>query len=509
MRVSRGFHDSVNDRVDRVHAVKDTMPFRGTMFAKVFSPDGSTERVNVETVTGEKLTSFAYPFSSPNAWMRGQPENTTTMISIIGADTKDILPVGYYDPQKAAVAATYQTLAAGVRQNPDSIVGNNAVSYRTLDPGEIDLGSRGAQAFFGMRDVAQMRGGLSHHTMTSLYTRMETPLLRIEGPGHVLSGNLNDEVRFGTVRRSVANESNPTLPSLVIGDGQRRFDAPGSPLAPLFAKEWAVLLDWHGDPAKLIDHRQGIVTDDDGSFPKGGPNRKPLRARYRWFTTAGVPGSLNFTTTEIDEGGNVLFETSADATDGVGVLVPDGDFHMKVGDTRNGQFSVVTQGDAQLVTEAGSRFAIVADGGFRINTPDKGEVFAKSGMRIASDGIINIDAKPGSGIALGKREKQKYPILVAHPDYLSTYNSVMSSINALASAIQTYAGNIAGALPSIGADLMIIDQSGVTMGLCNSAASSASTMASAAGQVPSAIGQHLPKLAKMPSGFVSAKTVSE
>ena len=509
MRVPRGFHSSVEDRVGRTYDERETLPYRGVTFAKVSSPDSDSERVTVSTSTGEKQASpFVYPFSSANAWMRGQPENTTTMLSIIGAESKDILPVGYFDPTKSAVAATYRSLAAGVRQIPGSVVPNKARAYRTLSPGELDIASNYAQAYFGMRDVAQLRGGLSHLALQSMFTRMETPLLLVEGPAHVVNRNLIDEIRFGTVRRDPIDLGKPSIPILVRGDGVRRFDAPGSALSPVFAKEFTVTVDWMGEPGKLIDHRQGIVTDDDGSFPDGGPKRKPMRARYRWFTN-GVPGALNFTTTEIDEKGNLLFQTSSDAADGVVVSIPDGDFNMKVGDARGGTFNIVCQKDAQIVTEQGGRFAIVADGGFRINTPKKGEIVATNGIGLKSDGIINIDAAPGSGITLGKRSGTKYPVLVAHPDYLSTLNNYYSSQSSLSSSLATAAGQAAAAWSAVGPLLMLLDPSGTVMGTCLSAASGMTTVAGTAPSVATAIGQHLPKLSRMPSGFVSAKTVSQ
>jgi len=463
----------------------------------------------MSTSTGDLPGSpFAYPFSSSNAWIRGQPENATTMLSIIGAESKDVVPVAYFDPGKSALASEYRSLSSVVRQDPGKVVPNKAVAYRTLSPGELDIASQYAQLFFGMRDVAQMRGGLSHLALQSMFTRMETPLLRVEGPAHVLSGNLVDELRFGTVRRDPPDLGSPSSPVLVRGDGGRRLTAPGSQLSPVFAKEFTVLVDWMGEPGKLIDHRQGIVTDDDGTFPDGGPKRKPMRARYRWFSN-GVPGELNFTTTEIDEKGNIFLQTSSDASDGVAMDIPDGDFGMQVGGNRGGKFNIVCYDDAQIVTKDGGRFAIVADGGWRINAPEKGELVAKRGIGIASEGIINIDSETASGITLGKRSGTKYPVLVAHPDYLQTVNNYYSSQASLSSALGTFASQASAAWSATGPLLMLLDPSGVVMGTCLSAASGALQVSAAAPQVATAIGQHLPKLAKMPSGFVSAKTVSQ
>lgn len=508
MTISRGFHDSVNNRRDRENDTKQHLPFKGALYAKVRAPDGDSERVSVETIVGEEKTPFAYPFSSKNAWIRGQPEVTTTMLTILGSDTKELTPIGYYDPTKSGTAATYRTLAAGVRQNPEATVPNRARPYRTLAPGELDIASGFAQAYFGSGDIAQLRGGLSHLVLQSMHTAVQTPLLKIEGGAHTLDGNLRDEIRFGTVRRNTTTSS-PTLPALVKVEGTRRTDAPGAQTLPLFAKEFSVMLDWMGDPEKLIDHRQGIVTADDGTFPQGGPSgRNKLRAQYRWFSDGG-PGNLNFTTTEIDDKGNVLAQTSKDATRGIAIAIPNGDFLMNLGENQNGQWAVTTRGDAQIETKDGARFAIVADGAFSINTSQRGEIKADGGIGIKSDGFINIDAKPGSGITLGDRSATKYPVLVANPDYLSTLSSYYSAQTTLASSIAAAAGQAAAAWSAVGPLLMLLDPSGAVMGTCLSAASGASTVASNAPQVSSAIGQHLPKLARMPSGFISAKTVSE
>lgn len=513
MRIHRGFHPSVDDRIKRMHDQKLAMPFRGAVFAKVFAPDANSERVNVETVTGETKSAFSYPFASANAWIRGQPEETTTMISLIGGDTKDIQPVGYYDPTKAALAETYSTLTRGARQNPASPIPNRTLAYRVLSPGEIDMGSRYAQTFMGMRDVHQSRGGLSHQTMTSLYTRMETPLLYVEGAAHQVQANLNDEMRFGTVRRAVPNVSSATMPSLVRGPlivGAAAAD-PTAAVQPPFAKEWSVLLDWPGEPGKLIDHRQGIVVEDDGRLAFMSQTQKRLRSRHRWFTTAGFAGGIQFTSNEIDEAGNILFETSQDATSGIAMSVPTGNIQIKVGGDNlggqvGGRFNVTASHDMQFNTA--QRYSLVADSGFRINTPQRGEIKADVGLGIKSDGIINIDARPPQGITLGNRDKTKYPVLVAHPDYLSTLGSYYSAHTAYAGAAQAYAAAANAAWTAVGSVLGIIDPSGVLLGLCTSASAAAQSMSGAAQTLNQALGQHQPKLTRMPAGFISEKTVS-
>jgi len=515
VKISRGFHSSINNRNKREHDQMLTMPYRGAVFARVFAQDSDTERVSVDTLTGQTKTAFSYPFASTNAWIRGQPEAATQMISIIGADTKDIQPIAYYDPSKSAAAGAYTTVARGVRSNPGSAVLTKGLAYRVLAPGEIDIGSRYAQNFFGMVDVNQQRGGLSHLTMTSLYSRMETPLLYVEGPAHVVSANLNDEIRYGTVRRSVSGASNHTMPSLILGGSSQDTTSLLDPLASQpFAKEYTVTLDWAGTPNKLLDHRQGIVTDDDGKFPRSAQTQKFLRARYRWFTASGFGSNLQFTTSEIDEAGNTVFETSPDATDGLAMRIPSGSIQIKIGgDPVNGgsggKLNVQTSNDIQFTSA--NRYSLVAQKGFRINAPQgaRGVIDADGGLGIKSSGVINIDTPQMQGITLGNRERTKYPVLVAHPEYLSTLNNYFSAQSGLSGTLATYGSSAAQAWAAVGGVIGLIDPSGVVLGLCTAAGAAAGQLAAQAPQVGVAVGQHLPRMVQMPAGYISSKTVSE
>jgi len=505
MKISRGFHSSVENRVARVHAAKTSLPFRGAIFSRVLTGEGDSERVKVESVAGTKVSAFSYPFASQSAWIRGQPEATTTMISIIGGDTFDIQPIGYFDPAKSGAASTYRNIASATRQNPGEPVASGILPYRSLAPGEVDMASLFAQTFMGRQDVHQSRGGLSHFTMHSLESRHETPLFTVKGHAHQLgsAGGLVDELRYGTVRRTVSNKSNATQQSLVRGVGLNTRDA----TAPLFAKEFSVLVDWLGDPNKLIDHRQGIVVDDDGNFGTSIQTAKNLRARFQWHSSGG------FTYGEIDEAGNTLFETSEDASEGYVMNVPSGDIKIKVGGASGlgggsgGKFQLQTTNEINLASDRKSSW--VSKEGFNIQTPQRGEIKAQRSLGLKSDGNINIETPTMLGVKVGNPNRDRYPVLIAQPDYLSTLNNYYSSQTSLAGALAAYGGNAAGAWAAVGPLLMLLDPSGTVMGLCLSAGQSAGQVAANAPQVSTAVAQHLPRLAQMPSGFISSKILSE
>jgi hypothetical protein len=506
LRIPTGFHYSVEDRVSRVHGMKTDLPFRGAFFARVVTGEGDSERVKVETAAGSKVSAFAYPFASSNAWIRGQPEPTTTMISIIGGDTNDIQPVGYFDPAKSGAAAVYRNLASAIRQQPSEDVGTKILPYRSLSPGELDIGSLFSQIYMGKQDVFQARGGLSHLVMDSLRSQAETPMFVIKGHAHQLdsSGSLSDEIRFGTVRRTIPNVSTPTQQTLVRGTGLNTRDASaGQP----FAKELTTILSWFGVPGKLLDHRQGIVIEDDGSPAISAQTSKPLRARLQWHTTNG------FSTVEIDEAGNTLLETSSDATEGLVVSVPDGDLSISTGSSSGlpgaggGKFQLKASREINIATDGRSSW--VSKDGFVVQTQSRGEIKTGRSLGLKSQGNVNIETPVPLGVKIGDPNKDKHPILVAHPEYISTLTNYFSAQTVMASNLQTYGSNAAQAWSAVGPLTMLLDPSGTVMGLCLAAAAAAGTVAAAGTQVNTAVTQHLPRLNPMPSGFISQKVVSE
>lgn len=489
--IDRGFHSSVLNRTERKAVRVANAPFRGTMFARVRGSLADSERVSVESVLGEKTTSFAYPFASTNAWIRGQPESGTVMTAIIGGDTNDIQPVGYYDPQKSTAAERYANAHANLRQQPSAPVPTQVQPYRILNPGELDIGSSFAQTFFGYGDVAQARGGTTHFSQQSTEARLETPLLRVEGPAHFTGYTLRDEIRFGVVRRAVPGASNPTLPSFIKGSGVNTRN----PTAPLFAKEYSVLLDWFGTPGKLLDHRQGIVTEDNGTPARSAQTGRPLRGRFRWHTATG------FTEAEVDESGSFFLRTATEATDGGAVAIPTGPLLLNIGRS----LTVQTTEDTRF--SATGRYSLDATAGFRLATPAQGEVNASGGLSLRSLGQILLDTPIGQGIALGAG--LRYPVLVANPTYIATLQAYLSSELSLSGLLAAYGAAAAAAFGALGPLTMLIDPTGTVNGLCLAAAGAAGAMATGATATNAALAAHTPTLTSMPAGFISGKTSSE
>jgi len=327
--------------------------------------------------------------------------------------------------------------------------------------------------------------------MTSKAASVETPLLEVRGPHHVVGDTLNDEIRFGTVRRALGSAALPRLVR-VTSNGEQ-----------VFAKEASCTLSWKGDPGTLFDHRQGIVVEDDGAEARSTQTKRGLRARFRWFS---IGDSL--TSVEVDDQGNALLRLSDRATDGLSVDVPSGNVRFQAGSGNDGgNFSVRVKRDVQFTS---ARFAVTAQDDVTLSTKGRGEITSRNGFLLKSDQAVNIDSGAEfRGINLGSPDRDKYPVLVAQPDYLNSLSSYFSAQTTLSSALSSYATSAAAAWAAVGPLLMLLDPSGTVMGLCQSAGIAAGQVASAAPQVGSAIGQHLPTLGQMPAGFLSKKTVSE
>lgn len=499
MPIDKGFHWSVDARQDRVNSRKQELPFRGAVFAQVKSSLGQDEKVSVDSFLGPKTISFSYPFASQNAWIRGQPEAGSTLLTVIGGDTQDIQPVAYFDPGKAGKVSAYTATASNLRLSPKAAP-TSTDPYRALTPGDIDMGSNFAQTFMGLRDVHQSRGGLSHFTMTSQRARLETPQFEVTGPAHFVDQDLNDEIRFGTVRRAPADEFNfgasPTLPTLV------RDGLNASTFNPLggfpFTKEWSIVLDWFGLPGRLIDHRQGHVVDSEGEFIRGTKTQQRLRALMQWFTIGGN------TSVEIDETGNWFLGTAVTGTNGGIVEIPTGSFLMDVGQRMN----LRAKSDVEITSLLGSLTA-TATTGFRIATPQIGDIEGTFGLNVKSDGTITIQTPTPAGIQLGEPEGTKYPILVGNPAYVESLQTWYSTEVGLDNLVSAYGSAAGQAWAAIGALMMLLDPSGTTSSLCEAAGAAADAMGLGASGAAAALGDHMPSLAQMPAGFLSQRTISE
>jgi hypothetical protein len=499
MATPKGFHWSVDARRARSLEKRRNQPYDGTFFAKVASPL-ENERVFVQGALGDKIINFAYPFSSPNAWIRGQPEVDTTMLTLVGADSREMHPVGYFDGTKAGVVAKYETAASQLRENPTAEIAD-LIPYRALQPGDVDTASNFAQTFHGLKDVVQARGGLSHLSLTSKAASIDTPLFQVHGPAYRVSGSLTDEVRFGVVRRATSSSS-PTFPALVRSSQA----SVRNPTVTAFAKEHSVVLTSYGTPplaGKLIDHRQGNVVEDNGDLATSDATGQELRARYRWFSSGSE------TKAEIDQSGNWSLSTAIDALSGGQVSIQSGPFNMDVGRS----FSAKVNQDIQFTSSIGS-FIATATAGFRISTAaSNGVIESLTGLRVTSQGAVVIESALPLGIRLGSPSLgvplPQYPILIANPTYVGTLQGWLGAESAFDGVIGSYGATAAAAWSAIGALVSLIDPTATVPSLCLSAAAAATAMSASAPIVTGAISAHLPTLGMNPAGFQSLKTVSE
>lgn len=472
-----GINWSVRTRDERLRQAAAEKPRRGAFFSKVKAPTDD-ERVAMESFLGPRTANFSYPFASTNAWIRGQPEAGTTMLSILGGDSGDIQPVAYYDRGRAGLLSSYRSVAARLRENPATPI-PAIPAYRPLAPGDVDMGSRSAQQFLGNGDVWQGRGGLSHLTMVSAQTALDTPLWRVNGPLHRTSSALNDEMRFGTVRRGGL----ASAPALV------RYGS-------VFAKEMSYDLDTQA--GKLAQGRVGHVIEDDGSVARSARTGIPLRSRSRLFNTQG--GHL---LKEVDEQGNVTVNLPGSASQGVAMDVPAGPASLTV--DRN--IDVKTRSDINV--NASGFASVTARRGYRITTPADALIEGTGSVLVKSNGVVTIATPTPQGIHLGSAGAIKYPVLVGNPVYLSTLSAYFSALAAESAAVQAYGQAAAQAWAAMGAVAMLLDPTGTLPNLCLAAGATAGAMAVAGAAANSANAAHTPTLSSMPGGFLSGKTISE
>jgi len=494
MPLPKGHGASVHARTARNAKKKEDYPYRGAFMGKVTSP-APNEEVTFETSMGRRTSSYAYPFVSTNAWIRGQPESGTTMIAIIGSDTQELQPIGYFDPAKSNAATRYQAVVDALRSNLATPI-PTLLAYRSITPGDVDFGSNFAQMHMGLKDVFQARGGLSHFTMTSKKTTLETSQFEVHGPDHVLGRNLSDETRFGVVRRVTATKGTATTPALIRSLRPSSLDA----TKMAFAKEHTVVLgsDSITMSGKLIDHRQGNVVDDNGSLARSVSTQQELRARLQWFS------NLSATKVEIDDSGNWSVSTSLDGVDGGRIDVPTGNLSVTIGQVA----SLRSIGDFKIDSTLG-RFTATGNLGFRIFTPADGDITASVALALSSGGRVSINTPMYQGVRIGGGVAPQHPALVANPAYIGTLNAMLSAQATLTQAIGTYGGTGSAAWGAAGPLLALLDPSATVSQLCLAAAGSAGALVAASSALSLAITAHAKTLGMNPSGFQSVKLASE
>jgi hypothetical protein len=486
MPASKGYSSSVLKTNWKYAQERSELPFRGAVFSKVTSVSANQEEVSLDGSVGEQANaSFAYPFATRQSWIRGMPEPGTTILSVIGADSKVMQPIGYVEPLKKGDVLRYNDLAFVLRNDLPLEAIPQIIPYRNIQAAEIDAGSRFAQSFLGMDDANQQRGGLTHWLLTSQKAELDTALFIVNGAHHAVGLKLNDEARFGTVRRA-KSDTFSTLPDLVKIQDQ-------------YAKESTQILTWKGTPNTLIDHRAGNVVEDDGTTATSTTTGINLRARYQFYTF------FDKTEATVDELGhfNLLVSSDATGTNQVNFL--------QSGLLLSAQTKVVLRSGDNFSISTRKTFNMDASTGFRIATPQTGNVSADSGLTLKSNSFVKLNTPVNLGVKVtsGLEPSFAFPVLVANPTYIETLNSFYGRLTAMMSQIINYGASTASSWSAVAAVVSILDPSGTTSSLCLKSGVTGAALASEAGLSSAALASHLATLTQNPGGFISVRTESE
>lgn len=296
-----------------------------------------SETVQVQFYGGQRNIKIPHPYLGLTAWHRVGPEPGMGVLMQSRVDSKDPEGFLYYLAQD--------------RQNPAnprlSSFDQGKDTYRPVEPGEQDFSSRGnAQLFMGRRPLLELRAGavrgwydqdnLEHGAKAATHKF----LLHKNVPGQI-----GDEFRVGVVQRPSATSSTSGSTTSTTNVDHIR-----SPSGTGFAKELLWTLDsGGGQPPKLLNMRAGDVTDDSGQTIDG-EFGVALRFLEQFFNSNSNP-----TEAQVDTDGNVFLKLPDEASQGMKLRIPQGDFKAFVDGTSSeaswtctGTFKASAQGDATL-----------------------------------------------------------------------------------------------------------------------------------------------------------------
>lgn len=269
-------------------------PYNG----RIYNINPQTERANVDFYAGAKSgkgINVLHPYLGINSWIRVMPDEGTGVLLHNRADSKDPEIERYYMPD------------TGRRVNAFS---SASEPYRMLQPGEIEVSSKGlSQIFLARRGCIDIRAGAIRQWMDQDKTEfgVKSPTSKFLGYQNV-SDQIGDEHRWGVVKRPI----NSIYEQYVKYNGN-------------FAKENSDILLFEGSPNILYDKREGHVVNNSGDFVKSGTTGNNLRLKHIFYTINGEA-----LIKEIDELGNMtLTLPSSDASDGLTLIVPAGNIRMQ------------------------------------------------------------------------------------------------------------------------------------------------------------------------------------
>ena len=264
----------------------------------------STDQMGVSFgPTRERLMPVQHPFIGTAHWIRSMPDPGTRL-----------LMQNRFDSQQPEAI---KTLPIASQQKSQAYLEGTSL-YRTLEPGEHDIMSSGAAAFYmGRRGHADLRSGASVKRQLS----REAQQTLDHAPTHIrtglnwTAGRMGDEDRFGIVKRptSPIQESYPRANDAFQGESFRKLLNPAGTA-----------------PAVLFRTIEGQVYEEDGTRARHFTTNIPLRRQELHYTTTD-----DFVRHEIDENGNHLTILPITASTGMELLIPNGHYNAQIGLNRD------------------------------------------------------------------------------------------------------------------------------------------------------------------------------
>jgi len=273
----------------------------------VTSSNPEKDTMTYTAATGGRTMPVSHPYLGPNSWIRIMPERRTGIILNSRSETGETYTAAYVTEGKAKdlIEATYAT--------------DPRFYYRKLQESEVEIMSKGlASAHFGRTGTLSLRGGPITQTfdVENLELDVSSPTFRYRTLGNTF-GFVSDEIRFGMVKRLIAEED--TSPRWV-----QVQDSEGS---PIYAKEYTRHI---GSPnaavPNLIDHREGDVIADDGTEISSPVTGKKLRSRTIYGTVSSEESSL-----EVDVDGNMGMYLPEHARHGLDINISQSDLRLTIG----------------------------------------------------------------------------------------------------------------------------------------------------------------------------------
>lgn len=264
----------------------------------IVTVDPEHESLSVQSHGGTKEYPVKHPYLANDSWIRTMPSEGASAILQYRSDTRQPEIVNYANPSQQILIGAYEA-----KQNV----------FRPLQPGEIDVNSKGlASTFFSRRSIKDERAGILRNwaDQDEVEFGFKAPIHRRILHQHN-NAKLGDEERFGVVKRPKTGSSNfSTYPKYSGKYAKERFER---------------VLSNNGTPSTLYEKWEGQVFDDVGVQTKQSKTNGLLRLKHNYFANAGSPW-----TWEIDENGNSAITLPPSATHGHNLTIPQGNLFYQI-----------------------------------------------------------------------------------------------------------------------------------------------------------------------------------